>query len=104
MGLLGVGLLKSLPFWARLASAISEGLNMNAIFGLLPEWAWIVILIALSFAFFMLSLAFVIQKAVEKAIEIALGAKLKQINDSINELQHIRDDLKMLRKLGNLVG
>jgi len=77
---------------------------MNPIFGLLPEWAWIVILIALSVAFLMLSLGLVIQKAVEKAIENALGAKLQQINDSVNELQHIRDDLKMLRKLSNLVG
>lgn len=76
---------------------------MNSIFGLLPERAWIVILIPLSFAFFMLSLGFVIQKAVEKAIEKALGTKLKQINDFIDELQHIRDDLKMLRKLGNLI-
>ncbi|MGA2795225.1 MAG: hypothetical protein ABSE69_17190 [Roseiarcus sp.] len=77
---------------------------MNPIFGLLPQWAWIVILIAVSFAFLMLSLGFVIQKAVEKAIEKALGAKLKEINGSINELQHIRDDLKMLRTLGKLVG
>jgi hypothetical protein len=76
---------------------------MNAIFGFLPEWAWIVSLIALSFACLMFSLGFVIQKAVEKAVEKSLGAKLKQINDSINELQHIRDDLKTLRKLGNLI-
>jgi hypothetical protein len=76
---------------------------MNPILGLLPQWAWIAILIALSFAFFMLSLRLVIQKAVEKAIERSLGAKLKQINDSIDELQHIRDDLKMLRQLGKLI-
>jgi len=76
---------------------------MNPILGLLPQWAWIVILIALSFAFFMFSLGLVIQTAVEKAIERSLGAKLKQINDSIDELQHIRDDLKMLRQLGKLI-
>jgi hypothetical protein len=76
---------------------------MNPIFGLLPEWTWMVIVIALSFAFFMLSLGFVIQAAVEKAIEKTLSVKLQQINDSVNELQHIRDDLKMLRKLGNLI-
>ena len=72
--------------------------NMNPILELLPEWAWVVISIALLFALFMLSLRFVIETAIEKA----LGAKLKQINDSVNELQHIRDDLKMLRKLNKL--
>jgi len=71
---------------------------MNPILELLPEWAWVVISIALLFALFMLSLRFVIETAIEKA----LGAKLKQINDSVNELQHIRDDLKMLRKLNKL--
>jgi hypothetical protein len=76
---------------------------MNPIFGFLPEWGWIVSLIALSFACFMFSLGFVIQKAVEKAVEKSLGAKLKQINDSVNELQHIRDDLRTLRQLGNLI-
>ncbi|MGO9773378.1 MAG: hypothetical protein ACLPSW_28300 [Roseiarcus sp.] len=39
---------------------------------------------------------------IETAIEKALGAKLKQINDSVNALQLIRDDLKMLRKLNKL--
>ena len=72
--------------------------NMNPIFELLPEWAWVAISIALLFACFMLSLRFVIETAIEKA----LGAKLKQINDSVDALQHIRDDLKMLRKLNKL--
>ena len=71
---------------------------MNTIFELLPEWAWVAISIALLFACFMASLRFVIEAAIEKA----LGDKLKQINDSVNELQHIRDDLKMLRKLNKL--
>ena len=71
---------------------------MNSVSELLPEWAWVLLLISLSFTFFMLSLGFVIKTAIEKA----LGGNLKQINDAINELQHIRDDLKMLRKLDKL--
>ena len=71
---------------------------MNSVAELLPGWAWVLILIALSFLSFMFSLGFVIKTAIDKA----LVGKLKEINDAIIELQHIRDDLQMLKKLEKL--
>jgi len=64
---------------------------MNSVSELLPEWAWVLLLIALSFPFFMLILGFVIKTSIEKAL-----------GGTLSELQHIRDDLKMLRKLDKL--
>ena len=71
---------------------------MNSVAELLPGWAWVLILIALSFAFFMFSLGFVIKTAIDKA----LVGKLREINDAVIELQHIRDDLQILKKLEKL--
>ena len=71
---------------------------MNSVAELLPRWAWVIILIALLFPFLMFSLGFVIKTAIDKA----LAGKLKEINDAVNELQHIRDDLKILEKLNKL--
>ena len=71
---------------------------MNSVAELLPGWAWVIILIALSFPFFMFSLGFVIKIAIDKA----LAGKLKEINNAVIELQHIRDDLKILEKLNKL--
>ena len=71
---------------------------MNSVSELLPAWAWVLMLIALSFPFFMLSLGFVIKTSIEKALE----GTLQQIKDAIDELQPIRDDLKMLGKLDKL--
>ncbi len=71
---------------------------MNSVGELLPGWALITILIALSFLFFMFSLGFVIKIAIDKA----LAGKLKEINNAVIELQHIRDDLKILEKLNKL--
>ena len=71
---------------------------MNSVSELLPAWALILMLIALSFPLFMFSLWFVIKTAIEKALD----GKLKQIKDAIDVLQPIRDDLKMLRKLDKL--
>jgi hypothetical protein len=48
--------------------------------------------------FFMFSLWFVIKTAIDKAI----SGKLKEINDAVIELHHIRDDLKILEKLNKL--
>ena len=71
---------------------------MNSAAELLPGWAWVLILIALSFLCFMFSLGFVIKTAIDKA----LAGKLKEINDAVIELRHIRDDLQMLKKLEKL--
>ena len=71
---------------------------MNSVAELLPRWAWVIILIALLFPFLMFSLGFVIKTAIDKA----LAGKLKEINDAVNELQHFRDDLKILEKLNKL--
>ncbi len=71
---------------------------MNSVAELLPGWAWVLILIALSFPFFMFSLGFVIKTAIERA----LAGKLKEINDAVIELRHIRDDLQILKKLEKL--
>ena len=71
---------------------------MNSVAELLPGWAWTIILIAFSFLFFMFSLGFVIKTAIDKA----LAGKLKDINIAVIELQHIRDDLKILEKLNKL--
>ena len=71
---------------------------MNSVAELLPGWACIMILIAFSFLFFMFSLEFVIKTAIDKA----LAGKLKDINIAVIELQHIRDDLKILEKLNKL--
>jgi len=46
----------------------------------------------------MFSLGFVIKTAIDKA----LAGKLKEINDAVIQLQHIRDDLKILEKLNKL--
>jgi hypothetical protein len=74
------------------------GSDMNSVNELLPGWALVTILVALSFLFFMFSLGFVIKTAIDKA----LAGKLKEINDAIIELKHIRDDLKILEKLNKL--
>ena len=71
---------------------------MNSVAELLHGWALVTILITLSFPFFMFSLGFVIKIAIDKA----LAGKLKEINNAVIELQHIRDDLKILEKLNKL--
>ncbi len=71
---------------------------MNSVAELLPGWALIIILIAFSFLVFMFSLGFVIKTAIDKA----LAGKLKEITFAVIELQHIRDDLKILEKLNKL--
>ena len=46
----------------------------------------------------MFSLGFVIKVAIDKA----LSGKLEEIDNAVIELQHIRDDLKILEKLNKL--
>src|SRR5208283_350168 len=79
-------------------STISEDLNMNSVAELLSWWALVTILIALSFPLFMFSLGFVIKTSIDKA----LAGKLKEIKEAVIELQHIRDDLKVLEQLNKL--
>jgi len=71
---------------------------MNSVAELLSWWALVTILIALSFPLFMFSLGFVIKTSIDKA----LAGKLKEIKEAVIELQHIRDDLKVLEQLNKL--